>query len=371
MLTSQLGIRLIIWAGATVPLPAPPEVLSALTRLEVTNDARDGDGFQITFTLAKETTEFTLVQSGVMETMNRVIIGVLMGVMPEVLIDGIITNHELTPGNEPGSSTLTVTGRDVSIMMDLEEKNESFPNQPDFLIATQLIAAYAQYGLIPTATPTTDVPIMLDRIPRQQETDFRFIQRLAVRNGYVFYVEPLTFGVNTAYWGPEIRAGLPQSGLAVNLGDATNVKSLRFSNNALGPVATKGTIVEPISKSTIPIPPLPSLRVPPLSTSPVTARRTVLLRETANRNPSSAAVAAVSSATNAPDAVTGEGELDSVRYGRVLRARRIVGVRGAGLSYDGLYYVRKVTHSLAIGSYTQRFTLSREGTGTITPVVVP
>lgn len=371
MLISELGIRLILWTGTTVPLPAPPEVLASLTRLEVTNDAREGDGFQMTFTLGKETTEFSLLQNGAVETFNRVIIGVLMGVVPEVLIDGIVTHHQLVPSNEPGMSTLTVTGKDVSIMMDLEEKNESYPNQPDFLIATQLIAAYAQFGLIPAVTPTTDIPIMLDRIPRQQETDFRFLQRMAERNGYVFYVEPLTFGVNTAYWGPEIRAGIPQSALTTNMGDATNVKSLQFSNDSLAPVGTKGTMVEPITKVSIPIPPLPSLRIPPLSSSPAQARRTVLLRESANKSASSAATSAIASATNAPDAVTGEGELDAVHYGKVLRARKLVGVRGAGMTYDGFYYVRRVTHSVTIGTYTQRFTLSREGTGALTPVVVP
>ena len=55
----------------------------------------------------------------------------------------------------------------------------------------------------------------------------------------------------------------------------------------------------------------------------------------------------------------------------MLRARRLVGVRGAGLSYDGLYYVRRVTHRLERGRYTQCFSLSREGTGPTLPVVVP
>ena len=35
---------------------------------------------------------------------------------------GIITHQQLSPGNDPGSGTLTVTGEDVSVMMDLEEK---------------------------------------------------------------------------------------------------------------------------------------------------------------------------------------------------------------------------------------------------------
>ena len=63
------------------------------------------------------------------------------------------------------------------------------------------------------------------------------------------------------------------------------------------------------------------------------------------------------------DAVTGTGELDGVRYGYVLRARRLVGVRGVGLSYDGDYYVKQVTHNIKVGEYKQSFTLTREGLG--------
>ena len=69
------------------------------------------------------------------------------------------------------------------------------------------------------------------------------------------------------------------------------------------------------------------------------------------------------------DAVKLEGELDAGSYGGVLQARGLVGVRGAGFSYDGLYYVRRVTHKIALGRYTQRFELAREGLGSTTPVV--
>jgi hypothetical protein len=267
-----------------------------------------------------------------------------------------------------------VIGRDVSVMLDLEEKNESYPNQPDFLIVTRILATYGQYGLVPVPTPTTDVPIILQRVPRQQETDLRFLQRLALRNGFVFYIEPLTFGVNQAYFGPENRLGLPQPALSVDFGPSTNVKSLDFSNDGLAPVGTRGTFVEPLTKMAIPIPSLPSLRVPPLASSPVSARRTVQLRSSANQSPIQAALAAVSTVTTAPEAVRGEGEVDTVRYGSVLRARRLVGVRGVGRSYGGFYYVRRVTHTIERGQaprYTQRFTLSREGTGTLVPVVRP
>jgi hypothetical protein len=375
MLENVLGIRLVLLAGPSVPLPAPYELMTALTRLEVTNDSAQGDGFQLTVTLARSgVADYDLLQGGTLAPMTRVVVGVMFGVVPEVLIDGVITHTQFNPGSAPGEATLTVTGRDLTTLMDLEEKNASYENQPDFLIVTGVLAGYARYGIVPQPTPTTDVPIMLQRIPRQQETDLQLIRRLAQGNGFVFYLEPVTFGVSTAYWGPENRLGLPQPALSVNLGSASNVKSLDFANDALAVVGTRGVFVEPTTKTSIPIPALPSLKVPPLAAMPATPYRTALQRDTAKENSATAAISALASTMNSPDPATANGELDSVRYGTALRARKLVGVRGAGQTHDGLWYVRRVTHTIMLGAnaqYSQRFSLSREGTGALTPVVRP
>ena len=50
----DLGVRLQLFIGPTVPLPAPYPVMEALTSLEVTNKDRDRDGFQLTFSLGKD-----------------------------------------------------------------------------------------------------------------------------------------------------------------------------------------------------------------------------------------------------------------------------------------------------------------------------
>ena len=111
----------------------------------------------------------------------------------------------------------------------------------------------------------------------------------------------------------------------------------------MAPVTTKGSFVEPITKINIPIPSLPSLKIPPLVASPAPALRTVLMRDTANQNAAKAATSAVAALTNSPDAVKADGKVDTVRYGSILRARQLVGVRGAGLSYNGYYYVQRVS----------------------------
>ena len=373
MLAGQLGIRLVLLVGKTVPQPAPADVVDAITRVEVTNDAELGDGFQISFTLGKDQAgSYGVLDGGALDLFNRAVIAVAVGAVPEVLIDGIIAHHQLVPSNEPGMSTLTVTGRDLRQVLDLEEKNEKYENQPDFVIFTRLIADYGQYGLVPQATPTTDFPIELQRIPRQHETDLKFIERMAKRNGFVFYIEPVTFGVNRAYFGPETRAGVPQPALTVNMDAFTNVNTLSFSHDALASTGAAGSIVEPFTKISIPLPSLPSLRIPPLAASPTPAQRKTIVRNAANQNPAQAASTAAAAATNAPEPVKGEGELDTLRYGGVLRARQPVGVRGAGHSYDGNYYVRRVKHVITSGvSYTQQFAISREGTGELLPVVRP
>ncbi|MGC5172566.1 hypothetical protein ACLQ2Q_18170 [Microbacterium sp. DT81.1] len=366
-LGGELGIRLIVWMGQTVPRPAPAGVLQALQSVEVTTDREKGDGLQVVFRLVKDQTlDYPLLREPLFTPGNRIVVGVAMGIVPQILLDGVITHQEVSAG---GDGTFSITGRDLSSTMDLEEKDEPFDNQPDSVIATRIIAAYPQLGLVPAVTPTTDVPLQVERTPRQHETDLAYLNRMAERNGFVFYIEPVTIGVNTAYWGPENRLGLPQPALTRDMGAMSNVKSLTFSFDALGPVAPEGVFVDPIFKLSIPIPALPSLKFPPLAASPAPALRKEKIRDTANRNAASAAIAALAAASNTPNPVTGDGEVDTAAYGHILRPRGLVGVRGAGLSLDGLYLVDAVTHKLARGEYTQKFRLSREGLGTTTPVV--
>jgi len=65
------------------------------------------------------------------------------------------------------------------------------------------------------------------------------------------------------------------------------------------------------------------------------------------------------------------GSLDVLRYGHVLKARQLVGVRGAGLSFDGLYYGKKVSSKLKAGEFRQSFSLARNGLISTLPLVPP
>ena len=371
MLDGTLGIRVLLWTGKAVPSPRP-ELTAALRTVSVTNDETGPDGFQLGFDVGRDATgAWDVLRTGALAVMDRVWIAVVIGAVPHMLIDGVVTRHDLQPSDEPGRSTLTVTGTDLTTVLDLTERNEPHANQPDSAIVTKLLLSYPQLGLVPAVTSTSDVPLEAERVPRQTMTDLQFIRDAATRNGFVFYLEPVTIGVTKAYWGPVVRDGVPQPALTLGMGAAGNVRSLTFGNDGLAPVAVEGAYVDSVTKTIISLPPLPTLRLPPLAARPATPTRTRLLRDTASKGPVGTALASVAQATAAPEAVHGSGELDALRYGGVLRARRVVGVRGAGLDYDGLYYVRSVSHSIEMGRYSQRFTLSRDGTFPLLPVVLP
>ena len=74
-----------------------------------------------------------------------------------------------------------------------------------------------------------------------------------------------------------------------------------------------------------------------------------------------AALIAMAKASKNAEAVTGHGSLNVLRYGQVLQVRKLVGVRGTGTAFDGLYYVKSVTHQIKRGEYKQDFEISRNG----------
>jgi hypothetical protein len=201
----------------------------------------------------------------------------------------------------------------------------------------------------------------LEVIPRHKGTDLQYVNHLANQAGYVFYVDPGPKpGMNVAYWGPEIKVGPPQPALNVDMDAHTNVEYLDFTYDN----QTKALPVVYIHDQTtgLPMPiPLPDVNPlsPPLGLLPAMPQRIRHISGTAKLSPAQATIVGLAKAAQTSDVLTGFGSLDVTRYGRVLKARQIVGVRGAGYAFNGLYYIKSVTHNIQRGEYTQDFTLTR------------
>lgn len=371
------GFYLTILAGPVVPIPVPPPVLDALTGVTVTSGAGVASGFQLTFGLSQRSPLHAafLLEAGQTPLMRVIIIVTLRGI-PTVLMDGVTTRTEVTGGAQAGHVTLTVTGEDLTKVMNVQKVTGMvYPAMPPEARVALIIAKYAMFGMIPLVIPSfaTDVPIPTERIPTHQGTDLEYIQQLARDAGHVFYIEPGPVpGVNTAYWGPEIKLGVPQPALNLDMDAHTNIENINFSFNTADTTLPIVLIQNPQTHFAIPIP-IPKLNPlqPPLGLVQAPITNVTVLNDTAKLSPAQALSRGLAEAAKSADAVAGSGTLNVLRYGHVLRPRGLVGVRGAGIAYDGLYYVKSVTSTIAAGDFKQNFSLTRNGIVSITPVVVP
>lgn len=369
-------VRLQLFVGPAVPIPAARAVLDALK--EVTVESGSGDaqsGFELTFEVSKRSPLQTLflMTGGASIPILRVVVAVTVNGSTDVLIDGVMTHFEISTGGP--TSTLRVKGKDLTAVMDVIPLDGlPYPAMPPAARVLIALAKYAALGCVPLVIPSLleDVPIPIERIPRHQGTDYAYVKALAQEVGHVFYIDPGPVpGVSKAYWGPEIRLGAPQPALNAGLdGPHDNVTSLSFSFDKERKELPVVYIQEPNSKAPIPIP-IPDVTPlnPPLGLVPPLPPKITFLTDTAKLNPLAAAMKGIAYASTHSDSVFGTGTLDVARYGHVLRSRQLVGVRGAGEAFDGLYYVSRVTHQIKRGSFTQSFGLARNALLSTVPAV--
>lgn len=376
---SVLGTYLSLLAGPTLPLPLPPHIGQRVRAVSVTESDTDVTVFTITLDAGRagQLTAFDtpVLTDSPLRAGARVGVVLTMSGLPHVVVDGILTEIRLTPGSSGQGAELSLTGQDVSLLLDRTEKSEPHIGLEDSLRVRNIAGPYATQGIVPLVIPppTTDPPLPIERTPTQQATDWRYLGELAHHHGYVCYLTPNPVpGTSTLFWGPPVRTGPPQRALTVGMGPTSNVQGLHIRTDVLRPERVEGSVHDARLGKTLPVRTVASLR-PPLAAKPVWAEHAATLRTRQYRaSGETAAMAnarALATLEASADCVVAEGTLDGGAYGRVLRPRGLVGLRGAGWSHDGLWYVKRVEHTVGRGAYSVGFTLTREGTGSTVPVV--
>jgi hypothetical protein len=369
------SVQLSLLIGPASPSPVSREVLDALAEVEVQVQDTEASGFQLTFSIEKRSPLqiLFLLTGGVPLLFIRVVLVVTVNGASSVLIDGVVTHNQYSPGDKGSNSTLTLTGKDLTALMDQDERS-GFPypsSKPEDRIS-QMLARYAVFGikthickpLISIADHNTH------RIPGQQGTDLAYIRLLAQQVGYVFYLKPgPNPGDSTAYWGPQNKTGAVQPALSADMDAYTNVESLSFSvdqeQNRKPLVITSSG--EDGAAVTISIPAASPLN-PPLGKVPPKAANIlgdlIPFRDDLAKLPvGRALMMGLAAVARNTEVVTCDGSLDVTRYGGVLMPRQLVAVRGSRQAFDGLYYVQSVTHKIKRGEYKQNFKLTRDGLG--------
>ncbi len=370
---------LTLYLGRYVPTPVSGQVAEAIESVQVRQNLTSRSTFQIVLradrTLAAGDDYALLagVASPIAPTV-RVIVEVTVDGTSTILIDGYVLHQSLDPGAGPTKSgTITLTGEDVSVKMDLTEHSREFPAMPDSAIVAYLVMHYPEVGLVPLVIPPEiiDPPDPLETIPMQQGTDYQHLTMLADKYGYTFRVEPgPVVGTNTAYWGPLLHTALssPQPALTVGGGIGTNVEQINFSYDAMQAHTIKGETLDEDTGEYIPlvtalIPSDPYASRPPAIIQQAFYRSIYQSQGTGGDSVRAYGYAFGQVLRSQQTVVRAEGRLDALRYGRMLSAFGNVGVRGAGESYDGVYYVESATHTVAGDRWTTDFTLTRGGMG--------
>jgi hypothetical protein len=370
------GIQLSLLIGP-VPMPAPRELVDALASVKVEMGSGDTQsGFELAFDLPARSplrTLFLISGGGGGVPLMRVVLSVRIGGSAEPIVDGIATHVDMKPG-AGGIGQLVVRGKDLSALMDvIEIPGLPFPAMPPSARVLIILAKYLALGVVPMVIPSIvdEPPLPTAKIPSQKGSDYAYVKRLAQDAGYVFYVEPGPLaGASKAYWGPEIRVGEPQPALTTGMDAMNTVENLSFNFDREKKIMPVVFFQEANSKVPIgiPIPDVTPLN-PPLGAIPPLPPKIEFLNDTAHMGPAGALMKGLAYAGQHSDSVFGTGSLDVVRYGRVLKPRRLVGVRGAGIPFDGLYYVTQVSHDIQRGSYKQSFSLARNGLISTVPKV--
>lgn len=342
---------------AFAPLPLP--FVSALREIEVETSTEQAGVFRLRFDLSQTAIgDWDVLQFDIFRPLVPVQIRVSAGIgISEPIINGYVKEAKLDNRSAPGRSALEVVGMDATAtLMNLHEKLMPWPNLPDSVMATGI---FGQYGIIPAVFPTPPSRVILETTTIQRTTDIRFLKLLAGRNAFECFVQPdPVVGLDLGIFRPPQIVFPPQGVLSVNFGIATNMESFNVSYDMLQPTSALAVALDDATKAPMPgiAPAAPEL---PMGLEPTLLRilspfgpPRVRPAGTDAANAAELMTTSLSIASRSSRCIRGSGEVDGLRYGRVLRPGLPVAVRGAGRQHSGIYYVTQVTHTISADRYT-------------------
>lgn len=349
-------------------LPASQDLLQAIQQIEVEDHASMADMVRLRVVMGVKDgcSGWSFIDDNVFERLTTIRIAVAVGSgQAETLINACVIETNATFANQPGASILNVVAMDPTVLMNLKQVVKPWPNRSDSDVAREIFSA-AEYTFTPIVDATNWRRQENEQTMIQRGTDIQFLQELARRNGFEVYIETngSTGVVEGHFHAPRLNLP-PQGVLSVNMRDATNVNSFNARFDMLRPstVQTTNLDVETRENQQSQV---NSSRMPALGRETALAsqqQRVVLPAQTGLARTGEQQPFAQAMADESALAITADGELNTVAYGGLMRAKRPILVRGAGQQFSGTYYVERVNHVLTPDSYRQTFTLRRNALG--------
>lgn len=280
-----------------------------------------------------------------------------------VLVEGPITEHVLRFEHGGGDSYLEVRGSDVSIEMDREVKLASWEGDDGSAVS----AILATHGLQPDVSSTDGHHDEIGHVLVQHDSDLGFVQRLARRNGYLFWVTHELAGPASVATGhfkrPPVDVEAP--GAIVLNQEPPTALTFDLQLDVERPTSVDGLQLSLTDKSDLdatsaaaPLEPLGAESLADITTdvrsvqvaAPVDAAGELMARGTATL-------------MEAAWFVEASTETTRVAFGAVLRAHAVVRVEGLGARHSGRYFVAGVRHLIDASSHRMQVALLRNAWG--------
>lgn len=348
---------------------ASPAVLAAVRQIEVEDHAQMADMLRIKLAVAvrEDGGGWTVLDDGLFTRLAKLRITVTVGTGAEMpLIEAYVIDVDTSFSSHPGTSELSVTAMDPTVLMHLDEKVKPWPNMKDSDVASAIFSDRA-YGFTPVVESTSLSRQEDDQTLVQRGTDIQFLQQLADRNGFECFVALNDAGDVEGHFHPPKPDGQPQGTLTVNMGSATNVDKFRARYDMLGPAVAKAATIDPddAAKQTGDASdPAQAGGMGEAPATPADRPRQVLLSQHGAARSGEVQQLAQAVVDRSSWSIAADGEINTVAFAKVLRAKQPVMVRGVGQQFSGRYYVEKVLHTISgDGTWLQKFTLRRNATG--------
>ena len=350
-----LGIAVLVNGAPDPQLPEPSSVvvherMGEMTtyRLRYPADIARGDLPMLTAGSISAGSELSIISGS--------------GAKTACLVKGPVYGQQIHLVHGGAGSYVDVLGADTSIKMDRESKAAVWSNVRDSDVIRTILQQNNYTLLDLEDTPATHGEDKHTLV--QTESDLRFVQRLARRNGCLFWITSNDKGIETAHFRRPPVDGKPAGELLINL-NAASLNSLDITWDVERPTSTVALQLDLNTKTDIdgsaaqsPLRQLGSQSFSSIATGARSLRLVTPLDDAGDLTArSEAALIEASFFVYA----TCQTSLTAVKS--LLRSHTLVNLRGAGSRHSGTYFCAGVRHVIDNNAHRMEVEMVRNGWG--------
>lgn len=279
----------------------------------------------------------------------------------DCLVYGVVHAQRIRMVTAGEGSSLEVIGGDHAITLDRETKIATWPMVTDSEAAMAVIGGA---GMIPDTEATPARHLTTQNALMQRGTDLAFLNMLARRNGFLFWVSANVVGIRTGHFKRPPVAGPAARTLSIK-DSASALTELEIEWNVERPTSASAKGLDVANKSDLsgeaaqsPLPAMGSMPLAMIAAEPRVAMPAVAGNDTGG-------LGARAEATLIENGffITARCRTTPEAAGGLIHAHTLVEIDGAGMLHSGSYLVGEVIHRVGPRAHVMELTLLRNAWG--------